>query len=181
MTTSSLPNTKLELGRAQFKVGLQIALSVPLQIAFVHYLSHAGIFALPHETIADRIAFTLRWELLAVATLLSMIAFIAGARPLWKESIRGDPDAPQLERHLRVQRNTLEQLVVMVLAHLALATLLPVEQLALIPTLVILFVLARIAYWIGYTHDEMHRTVGFVATFYPNIYALGLALWLAFK
>ena len=131
-------------------------------------------------SLSERLAFALRGLVVGGAVLLAMIMFIAGARPLWKETIQGAPDAPQLELHVRVQRNTLEQLVVMALAHLALATVLPHAQLKLLPTLVALFVLARVAYWVGYTRDPMYRTFGFVATFYPNIYATGLALWWVF-
>jgi uncharacterized membrane protein YecN with MAPEG domain len=68
----------------------------------------------------------------------------------------------------------------MLVSHSALAMLLPSAELALLPALVLLFAVSRVVYWIGYAKDEMFRTLGFVATFYPNIYALGLALWLAF-
>lgn len=166
------------LRRAQLLIGAQIAVSVPLQIAFVRIVSDAGAFALPADTLADRLAFALRWQLPPAAMLLTMIGFIAGARPLWSETVGGSPDAARLERHVRVLRNTVEQLFLMVLAHLSLATLLPARELGLVPALALLFVLARLAFWIGYVRNELYRTVGFVATFYPNIYALGLALWL---
>jgi hypothetical protein len=171
--TTSAPS----LGRARALVGLQIAVSVPLQIAFVHFVSRSGAFALPADALADRLAFAARWLLPAGAVLLAMIAFIAGARPLWAATIGGSPTAAELERHVRVQRNTLEQLALLALASVGLATLLPHAELALLPTLSLLFVLARLVYWVGYVRDEMHRTVGFVATFYPNLYAFGLALW----
>lgn len=168
------------LSRARGLVGAQMALSVPLQLAFVHYGQQWCGWTLPVDALPERLAFALRGLVVGGAVLLVMIMFIAGARPLWKETIQGAPDAPQLELHVRVQRNTLEQLVVMALAHLALATVLPHAQLKLLPTLVALFVLARVAYWVGYTRDPMYRTFGFVATFYPNIYATGLALWWVF-
>lgn len=173
--------TPASLARARSLIALQIALSVPFQLAFVWIGTHAVSWSLPlADALPERLAFALRWELLGVATLLAMIAFIAGARPLWAQTIGGAPDAQQLERHVRVQRNTLEQLVVMMGAHLALATLLPPDQLGLLPTLVALFVVSRVLYWVGYVRDPMLRTFGFVATFYPNLYAVGLALWYAF-
>lgn len=177
---SNAASTPSSLARARGLVGLQIALSVPLQLAFVWLGTHAVEWSLPAEGLAERLAFALRWQLLGVATLLAMIGMIAGARPLWGETIGGDPNARQLEVHVRVQRNTLEQLVLMIGSHLALATLLPHEELALLPALALLFVVSRVVYWVGYVRDPMLRTLGFVATFYPNIYAVGLALWYAF-
>lgn len=161
-------------------VGVQIAISVPLQLAFVHLASRWQGLALPADTIAERLAFLARWELVGAAVLLAMILFIAAARPIWAATIGGSPSAPQLERHVRVQRNTLEQLALMAFAHAGLAVLLPVEELQLIPALVGLFAISRLVYWVGYARNELFRTLGFVATFYPNIYALGPALWLAF-
>jgi uncharacterized MAPEG superfamily protein len=66
----------------------------------------------------------------------------------------------------------------MAFAHLTLATLLPLDQMQAIPVLVWLFAIARLIYWIGYSIDPLYRTLGFVATFYPNIAALGYALYL---
>jgi uncharacterized MAPEG superfamily protein len=170
----------MSLTRARGLVGLQIALSVPFQLLFVWIGTHLVAWSLPGDALAERLAFALRWELLGVGTLLGMIGMIAGARPLWGETIGGDPLAKQLETHVRVQRNTLEQLMLMFASHLALATSLSREDLGLLPTLATLFVVARIIYWVGYVRNPMLRTFGFVATFYPNIYAVGLALWYGF-
>jgi uncharacterized membrane protein YecN with MAPEG domain len=179
MASNVAPLT-MSLARAQGLVGLQIVLSVPLQIAFVWLGPHVVHWSLPGETLAERLAFALRWQMVGLVPLLAMILLIAGARVLWSETIGGDPQARQLELHVRVQRNTLEQMMLMLVSHLALATLLPREELGLLPTLATLFVVARIAYWVGYVRNPMLRTFGFVATFYPNIYAVVLALWYAF-
>ncbi|MCU0686526.1 MAG: hypothetical protein MUF34_30480, partial [Polyangiaceae bacterium] len=128
MASNAAPLT-MSLARARGLVGLQIALSVPIQIAFVWLGPHVVQWSLPGEALAERLAFALRWQLLGLVTLLAMIALIAGARPLWGETIGGDPQARQLELHVRVQRNTLEQLMLMLVSHLALATLLPREEL----------------------------------------------------
>lgn len=169
------------LARARAIIGAQIALSVPLQIVAVHYGSRWPGWALPAgDALADRLAYALRWQLVGAAVFLVMVGFVAGARPLWAETIGGAPDAARLDRHLRVQRNTLEQLAAMAFAHLALATTLPYDELRLLPALAVLFAAARLLYWVGYVRDPLLRTFGFVATFYPNLYATGLALWYAF-
>jgi uncharacterized MAPEG superfamily protein len=165
------------LRRAQLLVGAQIALSVPLQLLFVQLLRAAPPWTPAGDDAAARLAFALTGTLVAGTALLAMIMAIAGLRPLWAETIEGSPDAARLERHVRVQRNTLEQLMLFVLAHLSLALSLPREDLALLPALALLFVVARALYWLGYALDPMYRTFGFVATFYPNIYAIGLALY----
>lgn len=161
-------------------MGLQIALSVPFQLLFVALVRGLPLWAPAGDDLASRLAFATRGALLGAAVLLAMIGFIAGGRPLWAETIEGAPDAPKLERHVRVQRNTVEQLLVMVLAHFSLAVTLPREELGLLPALALLFAVSRVFYWVGYVRDPMYRTFGFVATFYPNIYAVLLALYWAF-
>jgi uncharacterized MAPEG superfamily protein len=169
----------MSLQRQQLLVAAQIAVSVPLQIAFVHIAPKVLSLPSPHSLdIADRLAFAFQWQVWGGLVLLAMIGLIAGARPTSADIIDGNDRAERLAVQVRIQRNTLEQLVLMVLAHVALSTLLPPDQLTLIPTLVLLFVIARIVYWIGYTINPVFRTLGFVATFYPNIFALGYAAFL---
>jgi uncharacterized membrane protein YecN with MAPEG domain len=170
-------NAPRTLRRAQALVALQILFSVPFQIAFVHWARGLALWTAPVDDPGARLAFALRGLTLGGAVLLAMIGFIAGARPMWAETIEGAPDARQLEVHVRIQRNTVEQLVLMVLSHASLAITLPIGELSLLPALALLFVVARVLYWIGYARDPMCRTFGFVATFYPNIYAMVLALW----
>ena len=43
----------------------------------------------------------------------------------------------------------------------------------------IVFVAARLAFWIGYRIDPLYRAFGFAATFYLNLGLLLGALWLA--
>ena len=167
------------LGAKQKLIGLQIAVSVPLQLVFLwfgyRYFGFAGPAA---DTVSDRLAFAIGWQMLGALTLLAMIGFIAGARPTSNDVIDGNDKAPRLEVQVRVQRNTVEQLLLMVVAHLALATLLPFAALKIIPVLACLFVISRMVYWIGYSINPLYRTLGFVATFYPNIGALLYAAYL---
>jgi MAPEG family len=169
--------TLLDLKKQQFWVGGQIAASVPLQIGFLllgyNYLS----IALPtSDAMIGRLVYTIQWDFWGAVVLLAMIAFLAGVRPLRLDTIDGN-DKTALELHVRVQRNTVEQLLLMIIGHLALATILEPDQLRIIPVLVLLFIASRIIYWIGYVRAPHLRTFGFVATFYPNIGVLLYTAW----
>ena len=167
------------LFRSQLLIAAQIAVSVPLQVAFVwHGFQFAQGLAPKGDTMGDRLAFALQWDLWAALVLLAMIMFIAGMRPTSNDVIDGNDRAERLAVHVRIQRNTHEQLTLLAFAHLTLVTLLPAEQLHIIPVLVALFVVSRLIYWIGYATNPLYRTLGFVATFYPSIAALGYAAYL---
>ena len=163
----------MTLRQQQGLIGLQILISVPCQIAFTYVAFQSGLFAGPvTDDLANRIGFALQNQLFAILALLAMIGFIAGARPLASDVIDGNDQAERLAVQVRIQRNTLEQFLLLATAHLALATTLPTSLLPILPVLVTLFILARIFYWIGYSINPIYRTFGFVATFYPNIAAL---------
>jgi hypothetical protein len=170
-----------ELQSAQRLIGLQIVISVLVQLAWIFWIAPGLEFALPAgEGAGDRLAFAVQWQLLGALVLLAMIGLIAGTRPLSLDVIDGNDRAERLAIQVRIQRNTVEQLLLMVMGTGALATLLPKEQLGTIPALVILFCVSRLVYWAGYSINPLYRTVGFVATFYPNIGALLYAAWTFF-
>lgn len=175
-----MPDTNpLPLPKQQGLIAAQIVVSVLFQLGFsVWAYANAGFAASPADQLDERIAFALQWNLLAAMVLLAMIGFIAGARPLSLDTIDGNDRAVQLERHVRVQRNTLEQLTLFAMGSLSFATIAPVVQLKMIPILAVLFVISRIVYWIGYVRTPLLRTLGFVATFYPNIAILLYTAWL---
>ncbi len=176
-----MPLINPKLLPAQMLIGKQIALSVPLQIAFVYFgFHHLPLADSVGPDFAARLTYVLQWELVGVLVLLAMIMFIAGYRPLSEGGIDGSEGDRRINVHQRVQRNTLEQLTLMIFGHLALLTVLPPESLRVIPVLVLLFVVARVVYWVGYVRDPLLRTTGFVATFYPNIAVLLYAAWKIF-
>ena len=49
----------------------------------------------------------------------------------------------------------------------------------LVAAAAIVFVVARLVFWIGYRIDPLYRAPGFAATAYLNLGLLGGALWLA--
>jgi hypothetical protein len=46
-----------------------------------------------------------------------------------------------------------------------------------IPAVVVVFVVARIAFWVGYRVHPLYRAFGMAATGYLNVGILAFALW----
>jgi hypothetical protein len=77
----------------------------------------------------------------------------------------------------RVVDNTLQQFVLFLVATTALSVNLPETQLRIIPAAAIVFVAARLAFWIGYRIHPLYRAFGMAATAYLNLGLLAFALW----
>jgi hypothetical protein len=128
-------------------------------------------------SVADRLAFALRWNLLAIVPLLLMLTRVADGR------FRSDAIDPLARRETRAQlidarvtSNTLEQYVLFLVGSLSLSTLLPAKYLPTLPAACVVFVLARLAFWIGYHKDPLYRAPGMAATSILNFGILGTAL-----
>ena len=80
----------------------------------------------------------------------------------------GDP-APSIEIDRRYIQNTLEQLILAIVAHLALVTIVAPESIRAVAVLVMLFVIGRVTFWIGYHYSGPARAFGFGTTFYPTV------------
>lgn len=83
-----------------------------------------------------------------------------------------------MEINGRVVDNTLQQNFVFLVGTLALSTDLTSETIKLIPALVVVFVLARVAFWAGYRIHPLYRAPGMVATAYMNLSILLAVLYL---
>jgi hypothetical protein len=77
----------------------------------------------------------------------------------------------------RVVENTLQQFLLYLVGTLALSVNLTAEQMRVIPATAIVFVVARIAFWIGYRIHPLYRAFGMAATGYLNLGILGFAIW----
>ena len=128
---------------------------------------------------ADRIAYALRWAVVAVLPLLAMIVAVGNARAL-SEAI--DPtlgkESPTMEINGRVLDNTLQQFVLFLVGILALSVSLPLERLSIVGAATITFVVMRLAFWGGYRIKPVYRAFGFASTFYMNLGMLAASLWL---
>jgi len=125
----------------------------------------------PMQTMGDRIAFAIQWDCLAALMLLIGIGSVARQRLFLSSAIDGSspPSGSSLDINIRYIQNTSEQCLLMVISHATLATVISEASLKIIPILVMLFVIARALFWVGYHRSPLSRAVGFAATFYPTI------------
>lgn len=149
--------------------------------AIVFSLIYIGIFyywlridLIPTVGEMHRLDYAIRCDLFAVLMLLFGIGAIANQRFFSSIAIGGETPASDrsLVINVRYLQNTLEQLVLLVMTHLGLATLLPIESMRLIPILVSLFIIGRFLFWIGYHRSALSRAFGFAVTFYPTVVCL---------
>lgn len=128
---------------------------------------------LPHATdsgeVADRLAYAFIANAFAALPLLAAIVAVGNARAL-SEAI--DPTLGKESRAMmingRVIDNTLQQYVLFCAASLALSVNLDPARLHVIAAAAIVFVAARILFWIGYRIDPLYRAFGMSATIYLN-------------
>jgi hypothetical protein len=129
---------------------------------------------------ADPIPYALSWLAFAALPLFFMLAAIGNAR-FNSEAI--DPtvgkESPRMVVDARVADNTLQQFVLFAAGSLALAVNLPADQLGIIGAASIVFVVMRLAFWVGYRIRPVYRAFGFAGTAYLNLGLLGASLWLS--
>lgn len=147
-------------------------------VILYRWLPHAW----PESGLADRLAYAAVAIAFASLPLVAAIGAVGNARAM-SEAI--DPtlgkENPAMIVTGRVVDNTLQQFALFATATLALSVNLDPAQLHVIAAAAIVFVVARLLFWIGYRIDPLYRAFGFAATFYLNLGLLGGALWLAMR
>jgi len=132
------------------------------------------------DTLADRLAYASRWLAFAALPLLAMVAAVGNARFLGKAI---DPTLGAEDKTMivdgRVADNTTQQFLLFTAGTLALAASLPPEGMGVIRAAAIVFVAARLVFWIGYRIHPLYRAPGFSSTAYLNLGLLLGAVWLA--
>jgi uncharacterized membrane protein YecN with MAPEG domain len=129
-------------------------------------------------TLVDRLGFTLRWELLILIWLAGSVGAVSQKR-FWTPADRhgsaySEPSPALAVRRANLQ-NSLEQAVLASNAHLILATVLRDQELVLIPLLVLLFLIGRATFAIGYAKSPIARAFGMAVTGAPIGFAFVLA------
>jgi hypothetical protein len=128
---------------------------------------------------AARLAYALKWAVVAAVPFFAMIVAVGNARFL-SEAI--DPtrnkDDPAMQVNGRVANNTEQQLLLFVIGLLALSVSMPFERLSFVPALSITFVIARVIFWIGYRIHPLYRAPGFSSVAYMNLFMFVAVFWL---
>lgn len=132
------------------------------------------------EAMADRLAYALRWDALAALPLFLVIAAIGNARalgPAIDPTLRAEDRAMLING--RVADNTTQQTLLFLIGSLGVAASVRPAWLQVVGAAAIVFVAARLVFWIGYRIHPLYRAPGFAATMYLNLGLLVASLWLA--
>ena len=119
-------------------------------------------------SILDRLVFTIRCEFFSALMLFLGICTVGNIR-FFTDAIDGSRNNKKVEIHLRYLQNTLDQFILLFTGHLILCSYLTEHQMKLIPILVMLFIIGRITFWIGYLKTPTARAFGFGTTSYPTV------------
>lgn len=132
----------------------------------------------PGAALAVRLAFAIRWDALAILPLFAMIVAVGNARFLG-EAI--DPTAGKESRAMlingRVADNSLQQYLLFLMATLSLAAS-EGARMGAVSAAAAIFIVMRMAFWIGYRIDPLYRAFGMSATGYLAVALGAYALWL---
>jgi hypothetical protein len=121
---------------------------------------------------ADRLAATLRADILVVVWLVLGIGHVARLRFVSPQDIGGgEAQSPTVAEGRVLLQNTLEQVVLAIAAQLIVTATFERSS-VLVLALVSLFALGRLLFWIGYRRGAAARAFGFGLSFYPSILAL---------
>ena len=127
----------------------------------------------------NRLAYAVRWSVVAVLPLFAMLVAVGNARFL-SEAI--DPTLGKESQTMivdgRVAENTLQQFVCFLAGILALSVSVPIGWISVVPAVAITFVICRIVFWIGYRIHPLYRAPGFSSTAYMNLFMYIAVIWL---
>ncbi|MBX9944827.1 MAG: MAPEG family protein [Reyranella sp.] len=136
------------------------------------------LFNLPVDML-DRLAFVLRVDVFVLVWILIGVRMVSRVRFYSAADMGGSaagPPSAQLAIKAAFLQNTLEQAVMAVGVHLALATLLSGPALSLIVGAAVLFSIGRVAFYLGYSSGAGGRAFGMVVTVLPTLAGFLLAI-----
>ncbi|MEA3180133.1 MAG: glutathione S-transferase [Gammaproteobacteria bacterium] len=111
---------------------------------------------------------------LALVEFLYFALAVAGARGRYKVAAPAVSGNEIFERYLRVQMNTLEQLIVFIPSIVLFGQYLSPYVAAALGAV---FLIGRIVYFVSYIKDPKKRELGFILSFAPTVALLGGALF----
>src|SRR5215468_5624304 len=113
------------------------------------------------DAVGERLGYAMRANVFALVPFFVMLITVGNSRFL-SDAI--DPTRHAENRSLeidgRVADNTLQQNFVFAIGSLALSTIVPLHYLQVVWACAIVFVLARVVFWLGYRLDPLYRAPG---------------------
>ena len=150
-------------------------------VAMSCYVIAAIYFPFPKlhlPTVMDRVVFTLRWLMVSLGAIYAGIYAVGRMRFATAAINPLDPSGKRFtqvpDRYLQ---NTVEQFLLHAFSLLALSTYLSEKKMHWIPLLVVLFVIARATFFVGYSIHPLKRAVGFAMTYFPTVGITGYCLY----
>ena len=139
-------------------------------------------FPKPHlPTLLDRVVFTLRWLIVSLLSIMVGIILVGNVRfataaidPLDKSGKK------YVEMRSKFLQNTVEQFLLHSFGLIVLSTYLSEENMHWVPLLVVLFVISRALFFVGYSMHPLKRGVGFSMTFLSNNLVIAYCLYCLF-
>jgi hypothetical protein len=131
--------------------------------------------------LAERLTVVAAADVFVLCWLAVAIGNVARLRFFSEDDIAGSGSGvatAQVGRAKAVLQNTLEQVVLAVPVHAALAVLVA-SSVPLIVALAALFAAGRVLFWVGYARGAEARAFGFALTFYPSVAGLIIAAFAA--
>ncbi|XP_011662412.1 uncharacterized protein LOC105437474 [Strongylocentrotus purpuratus] len=168
----------------QWTIMIQVSASACFVIA-VRYVFKENFASFPPElSDGERFKFVFRCLAFSSLPLFAAVRKVASVRFSNMETLGADPIAPVAPSQKafkiaeRVLQNTLEQTLLHVMTILALASSVVVDQLYIIPCMVLLFCIGRFVYYVGYSYDPLYRGFGFGTTWIPTLIGFSYALFI---
>lgn len=153
------------------QMGVALCVTILVTAACLYWIAPAS------RPLPDRLIAVAGADLLVLFWLPACIGNVARLRFFSADDIAGTASTKgtaDVSRANAVLQNTLEQVVLALPVHVALAVLIP-SSVPLIVALATLFAIGRFLFWIGYAKGARSRAFGFALTFYPSVTGLVVA------
>lgn len=161
--------------------GVALRMAAALCVTVLVSATCLSLGAAAPATLTERLIATERADACVLCWLAATIGNVARLRFFSAADIAGSGSGSAtaaVDRARAVLQNTLEQVVLAVPVHVALATLLA-SSVPLITAFAMLFAIGRLLFWAGYARGAAARAFGFALTFYPSVAGLLIVIFAA--
>jgi len=155
-------------------IGIVVAVLFLVSAYYAYQQFLARSIGVPHfSSPGDRFAFVLRYQLPGLLWVVISLAHVGiiRFRTAAINPLSGNEAVIEKANHILV--NTFEQFVVSAINQLIFATFVGEERLRLIPLISFFFFIGRLAFFVGYLINPLHRAFGFALTWIPSVALTG--------